>query len=327
MKTIAIIEGGYSSEKVISLKSAQTVHDALDSEQLYCIRVRIDDEGWRAYYKKEWLDINRANFTIMYKDTEVAFDYAFIAIHGEPGENGQLQAYFDLLSIPYSTCNQLISAVTFNKFLCNQYLSSLGVPIAKSLVFEQNAIFQMASTIEQVNNEIKYPCFVKPTESGSSFGVSRVSRAEDLEKAIVAAFEHGKQIMVEAYLAGREISSGVYQSYKGIHVLPLTEIRTENEFFDYQAKYEGSSEEITPAPISEAVTEMIQDQTRTIYEKLPLRGICRVDYMITETGPVLIEINTVPGFSAESIIPQMAACAGISLNQLFTDVVEYTSYN
>jgi len=327
MKTIAIIEGGYSSEKVISLKSAQTVHEALDSEQLFCIRVRIDVEGWRAFYKKQWIDINRANFSFEHKENEIKFDFAFIAIHGEPGENGQLQAYFDLLEIPYSTCNQLVSALTFNKFICNQYLGALGVRIAQSLVFEQNAIFQLDAIKDQINDKIHYPCFVKPTESGSSFGVSRVNKEEELEKAIVSAFNHGKQIMVESLLEGREISSGVYQSYNDIHVLPLTEIKTANEFFDYQAKYEGSSEEITPAPISEAVTEMIQEQTRNIYEKLNLRGICRVDYMLTETGPVLIEINTVPGFSAESIIPQMAACAGISLSQLFTDVVEYTSYN
>jgi len=317
LKNIAIIEGGYSHEKVISLKSADTVFQNIDRDKYNPIKVRIDNEGWFAYYNDDKIAINRTDFSF----NNIQFDVAFIVIHGTPGEDGKLQAYFDMLNIPYSTCSQLAATLTFNKFVCNQYLKSFDINVADAVLIRQNEKYIDSAIIDKVG----LPCFVKPADGGSSFGITKVTDIKTLDTAIELALEHGTQAIIESFMQGREVTNGIYKNMQGITVLPITEIVSENDFFDFDAKYKGESNEITPADLPPELAKEIHATTKKIYEILDLSGICRADYIIQEGKPFLIEINTVPGQSAESIIPQMAKEAGISLKQLFNEVIELTT--
>jgi len=314
IKNIAIIEGGYSHEKVISLQSADTVYSNIDRDKYLPIKVRIDEDGWYAFYDEKKVEINRTDFSF----EDVKFDFAFIVIHGTPGEDGKLQAYFDMLNIPYSTSDHLTSTLTFNKFICNQYLKSYGFKVAEAVLVKKNDSINSSSII----NKVGLPCFVKPADGGSSFGVTKVKAEDGLKEAILKAMEHGSQVIIESFMAGREVTNGIYRSKEGIKVLPITEIITQNDFFDFEAKYKGESQEITPADLSKDIEEKIKSVTYKIYDTLGLDGICRADYIIQNNEPYLIEINTVPGQSAESLIPQMAVYEGIPLNQLYNEVIE-----
>lgn len=314
MKNVAIIEGGYSHEKIISLKSAETVFQNIDTDLYNPIKVRIDEEGWFAYVGDDKFEINRNDFSF----NNIKLDIAFIVIHGTPGEDGKLQAYFDMLNVPYSTCSQLAAALTFNKFVCNQFLKNFDIKVADAVLVRQNEIGDNAAIIKQVG----LPCFVKPADGGSSFGITKVKTENELTKAIELALEHGSQAIIESFMIGREVTNGIYKNKDGIAVLPITEIISENDFFDFEAKYKGESNEITPADLTDELTQKIKTTTKKIYEILDLKGICRADYIIQNNEPYLIEINTVPGQSAESLIPQMAAHEGISLKQLFNEVLE-----
>ncbi|NQX96282.1 MAG: D-alanine--D-alanine ligase [Flavobacteriales bacterium] len=314
MQKVAIIEGGYSHEKIISLKSAETVFQNIDKKKYDPVKVRIDEEGWFSYDNGEKIEINRNDFSY----NNIKFDIAFIVIHGTPGEDGKLQAYFDMLNIPYTTCSHLAATVTFNKFVCNQYLKTFGIKVADAVLIRKNEKVNSSEIIEKVG----LPCFVKPNDGGSSFGITKVKNEDDLEKAIELALEHGTQAIVESFMSGREVTNGIYKNKKGIVSLPITEIVTENDFFDFDAKYEGESNEITPAGLPTEITKKVKSVTKKIYEILDLKGIARADYIIQGEEPYLIEINTVPGMSGESLIPQMAEYEGISLMQLFNEVLE-----
>ncbi|MBL4668399.1 MAG: D-alanine--D-alanine ligase [Flavobacteriales bacterium] len=314
MQKVAIIEGGYSHEKIISLKSAETVFQNIDKKKYDPVKVRIDEEGWFSYDNGEKIEINRNDFSY----NNIKFDIAFIVIHGTPGEDGKLQAYFDMLNIPYTTCSHLAATVTFNKFVCNQYLKTFGIKVADAVLIRKNEKVNSSEIIEKVG----LPCFVKPNDGGSSFGITKVKNEDDLEKAIELALEHGTQAIVESFMSGREVTNGIYKNKKGIVSLPITEIVTENDFFDFDAKYEGESNEITPAGLPTEITKKVKSVTKKIYEILDLKGIARADYIIQGEEPYLIEINTVPGMSGESLIPQMAEYEGISLMQLFNEVQE-----
>ncbi len=315
--TIAIIEGGYSHEKVISLKSAATVYENIDIEKYTPIKVRIDEEGWFAFVDGSKTPVNRDDFSVSINNQKIKFDFAFIVIHGTPGEDGKLQAYFDMLSIPYSTCNHLAATLTFNKYVCNQFLKSLGITVANAVLVRKNEIIEA----ENVFKIVGLPCFVKPADGGSSFGVSKVKELNALLPAIQKAQEHGTEVLVEAFMEGREFTNGVYLSENGIKVLPITEIITQNEFFDFEAKYLGESQEITPAELDADMTTKIKEITHKVYQLLGLKGMCRVDYILVGNSPHVIEVNTVPGLSAQSLIPQMAAYEGISLKELFSEVI------
>ncbi|MCO6501328.1 MAG: D-alanine--D-alanine ligase [Vicingus serpentipes] len=314
MKNIAVIEGGYSHEKVISLKSAETVFQNIDRTKYRPTKVRIDEEGWFAYDGDKKIEINLNDFSF----NNILFDFAFIVIHGTPGEDGKLQAYFDMLDIPYSTCSQLAATLTFNKFICNQYLKNFGINVADAVLIRQQETIDTAAIIKKVG----LPCFVKPADGGSSFGVTKVKEENGLETAIQLALKHGTQAIIESFMDGREVTNGIYKNAQGIVSLPVTEIISDNDFFDFDAKYKGQSHEITPADLPEELTRKIKATTRKIYEIIDLKGICRADYIIQNNEPYLIEINTVPGQSAQSIIPQMAAHERISLKQLFNEVIE-----
>jgi len=315
--TIAIIEGGYSHEKVISLKSATTVFENIDLAKYTPIKVRIDEEGWVAFINENKIPINRDDFSVTINNEKIKFDFAFIVIHGTPGEDGKLQAYFDMIGLPYSTCNHLAATLTFNKYVCNQFLKSLGITVANAILVRKNEIVEPENILKTVG----LPCFVKPADGGSSFGVSKVKEGDELLAAIQKAQEHGTEVLVEAFMEGREFTNGVYLSENGIKVLPITEIITQNEFFDFEAKYLGESQEITPAAINAEMTNRIKQITQEVYQILGLKGICRVDYILVGKEPHVIEVNTVPGLSAQSLIPQMAAYEGISLKELFSEVI------
>lgn len=316
--TIAIIEGGYSHEKVISLKSAATVFENIDLAKYTPIKVRIDEEGWVAFINDNKIPINRDDFSIIVNNEKIKFDFAFIVIHGTPGEDGKLQAYFDMIGLPYSTCNHLAATLTFNKYVCNQFLKSLGITVANAVLVRKNEIVEPENILKTVG----LPCFVKPADGGSSFGVSKVKEGNELLAAIQKAQEHGTEVLIEAFMEGREFTNGVYLSENGIKVLPITEIITQNEFFDFEAKYLGESQEITPAAINAEMTNRIKQITYKVYQILGLKGMCRVDYILVGKEPHVIEVNTVPGLSAQSLIPQMAAYEGISLKELFSEVIK-----
>ena len=224
-----------------------------------------------------------------------------------------------MLDISYSTCSQLASTLTFHKFVCNQYLKTFGIKVADAVLIRKNEAINSAAII----NKVGLPCFVKPADGGSSFGVTKVKSEGELETAIKLALSHGTQAIIESYLVGREVTNGIYRSVKGIHVLPITEIVSENEFFDFDAKYKGESQEITPADLTEEVVSKVKLITKNIYEILDLTGICRADYILQNDEPFLIEINTIPWLSTSSVITQMAAYDVISLTQLFDEVIEF----
>ena len=314
MKNVAIIEGGYSHEKIISLKSAETVFQHIDRSLYNPIKVRIDEEGWFAIDGDEKVEINRTDFSYH----NIKFDIAFIVIHGTPGEDGKLQAYFDMLNIPYSTCSHLAATLTFDKFVCNQYLKTFGIKVAEAVLIRENEVINTSEIVSKVG----LPCFVKPNDGGSSFGVTKVKNEAELQQAIELALSHGTQAIIESFMEGREVTNGIYRNKTGFVPLPITEIVTANDFFDFEAKYKGESDEITPADLSDDLTAKVKAVTKQIVELLDMNGIARADYIIQDGAPYLIEINTVPGMSKESLIPQMAACEGVSLKQLFNEVLD-----
>lgn len=318
MKTVAIIEGGHSHEEVISRKSAKTIFNNINRDIYKPIRVSIDKKGWFALVNEKEIEINKNDFSFEYKDKKITFDFAFIMIHGTPGEDGILQGYFDLIKIPYNTPSQLITSLTFNKYICNQLLASYGINVAKAKLVRKGQTVDYTEVI----NQLGLPCFVKPVDGGSSFGITKVNNIEQLPDAIKKGMLHGSQVIIESFLKGREVTNGIYKSKKGFHALPITEITTNNDFFDFDAKYNGESNEVTPAPISDELTQKIKSITRTIAEILELKGISRADYIIVDNKPFLIEVNTVPGMSDKSLIPQMAALENLALSQLISEVIE-----
>ena len=314
MKKVAVIEGGYSKEKAISIKSAKTVFDNLDRTKFDPTRVLIDKKEWTAYDEEGRYSIDKNDFSYTKKDFKHNFEYAFIVIHGTPGEDGKLQGYLDMVDIPYNTSSAAIMALTFQKFHCNQFLKNFGINVPEATLIKPEDVINE----RQIIDKVKLPCFVKPTDGGSSFGVTKVKKESELLPAIKEAFEAGTEVIVEENIEGREVTCGVYLSREEIKALSVTEIISENEYFDYDAKYNGKSKEITPADLDEEITNKIKVLTKKIYGILGMKGIVRMDYIINNGGtPFLIEINSVPGMSKESIIPQMAKVDNIELSLMF----------
>ncbi len=319
-KNIAIVAGGDSSEVVVSLKSAAGLYSFMDKERYNLFIVTIVGQTWQV----EWSDtekiaIDKNDFSFTQNGLKTNFDFAYITIHGTPGENGILQGYFDLIGLPYSCCGVLAAAITFNKFTCNQYLKGFGVKVSESLVLRAG---QTVSD-DEVAQKIGFPCFIKPNVGGSSFGVTKVKSIEQVQPAIALAFAEGAEVMVEAFMAGTEITCGVYKTKTKSHVLPITEVVSENEFFDFDAKYKGQVQEITPARISDALTERVHKLTSAIYDILGCKGIVRIDYIISEGDVInLLEVNTTPGMTATSFIPQQIAAAGLDIKDVMTEIIE-----
>lgn len=263
--------------------------------------------------------VDRNDFSFLLNGEKITFDFAYIIIHGTPGENGLLQGYFDLLHIPYSTCDVLASALTFNKFALNHYLQGFGIRISDSLLVRKGSDISDQDVIEKIG----LPCFIKPNEGGSSFGVTKVKTAEQIRPAIEKAMHESDGVMVEAFMAGTEITCGCYKTRTKEVVFPITEVVSKNEFFDYAAKYDGESQEITPARLDDDTTRRVKTLTSAIYDILGCEGIIRVDYIITEGGKInLLEVNTTPGMTATSFIPQQVRAAGLDMKDVLTDIIE-----
>lgn len=319
MKNIAIVAGGDSSEFEISVKSAIEVRKILSSRyNAYVIMIRGANWYWEDD-KGRYHNIDKNDFSLTVNDKKVRFDGVFVAIHGTPGENGLLQGYFDMTAIPYTSSNAFSSALTFNKHACKLYLKEYGIEMAKAFMIRKGDSINPS----EILNEVKLPCFVKPNDSGSSFGVTKVKKQEELLSAIEVAFRESNEILVESFLKGREVACGVVKTKNRLLVLPVTEIISKNEFFDYEAKYTpGKSDEITPAQLPCNTSEEVQRLSLKIYELLGCNGIVRVDFIIVNDKPYFLEINTVPGLTRESIVPKQAAAYGISLEDLFSMVID-----
>lgn len=317
---IAIVAGGDSSEWQVSLRSAAGLNEFIDSERYQKYLVTIVGTTWQVELPSgEKLPIDKNDFSFMLDGEKVMFDFAYITIHGTPGENGILQGYFDLIGLPYSCCGVLAASLTFDKYTCNQYLKSFGVNVADSVWLHRGDKIDEKLIAEKVG----LPCFVKPCDGGSSFGVTKVKTLEEMPLAIEKAFAEGKEVMVEALMTGTEVTCGMYRTREKEVVFPITEVVTANEFFDYDAKYNGQVEEITPARLSEEWTRNVQNETRKIYSALNAKGIIRVDYIIEPSGKInLLEVNTTPGMTATSFIPQQVRAAGLDIRDVMSDIIE-----
>ena len=318
-RTIAIVGGGDTSEFEVSLRSAQGIYSFIDKEKYTLYIVLMHGTEWNVLLNDRKIPVDRNDFSFVLDGKKVIFDFAYITIHGTPGEDGRLQGYFDMLHIPYSCCGVLAAALTYDKFACNQYLKSYGVRIADSLLLRGG----QEISDEEVMDKIGLPCFIKPSLGGSSFGVTKVKTKEQIQPAIAQAFEEAQEVMIETFMPGLELTCGCYKTKEKSVVFPITEVVSHNEYFDYEAKYNGESDEITPARISEGLTERVQKLTSAIYDILGAKGIIRVDYIITEGEKInLLEVNTTPGMTATSFIPQQVRAAGLDIKEVMTDIIE-----
>lgn len=318
---IAFVTGGYSTEAVISYKSAVTIEKNLDTDKYQVYKIDITPEGW--FYengsgKKALVDQN--DFSISINGSKVSFDAVLIGIHGTPGEDGKLQGYFDMVGLPYTSCDAATSALTFNKRYTVAVASFAGINVARSVHVFKDRPVNAADILRQLN----LPVFVKPNNGGSSIGMSKVNEDNALPVALDKAFREDTQVLVEEFISGREFTVGVFKSLDKIIVLPITEVKTKKEFFDYEAKYQGMSEEITPAQIDEATADAIRDAARKVYELFNCRGVVRIDFIYNEEkkAPYMLEINTIPGQSEASIVPQQVKAMGWTLKEFYSALIE-----
>jgi D-alanine-D-alanine ligase len=326
-KNIALIAGGDSGEYVISVNSAKVIGENLDPDKFNVFLIRISQKKW-IYIDKDGReqDVDKNDFSILVNNEKVLFDCAFITIHGTPGEDGKLQGYFELLGIPYTTSGLLQSSLTFNKHFCNALVSGWGIKIARAVKYFRND----NPSIDEVLTHVSLPVFVKPNKGGSSLGTTFVKKQQELLPSIELCLEHDDEVFIEEYISGIELTCGAYIRNGKLLVLPVTEIvsKTDAKFFDYKAKYtKGAADEITPARISDSVTRLVQETTEFLYKKLELKGICRLDYIYSNNELFFLEANITPGMSERSIVPQQAEYIGISLKQLFSEVIEETLRN
>lgn len=329
-KIIAIVAGGDSSEHDVSLRSAEGIYSFIDKDRYEPYIIEIKGCDWTAHLTDgTTTPVDRNDFSFKCGDGRIRPDFVYITIHGTPGENGILQGYLDLIHLPYSTSDVLIEAMTFNKFTLNQYLKGFGVSVSESMIVRKG--FENMVTDDEITQKIGLPCFVKPNAGGSSFGVTKVKKAEDIHAAILKAMHESNEVMIEAFMAGTEITCGCYKTKDKEVILPITEVVTSNEFFDYNAKYNGQVKEITPARLSSETAERVRLITSTIYDILGCSGLIRIDYIITHRTDGdgrtidkvnMLEINTTPGMTATSFIPQQVKAAGLEMKDVLTDIIE-----
>lgn len=318
---IAFITGGYSTEAVVSYKSAITIEKHINKDKYEAYTIDITPNGW--FYKGadgSQIAVDRSNFTLHLDGRKITFDAVLIGIHGTPGEDGKLQGYFDLLGLPYTSCDAATSAITFNKRYTVAVAAFAGINVARSLhLFHHTPV-----SPETILQQLTLPVFVKPNNGGSSIGMSKVNKPEELAGALQKAFAEDDQVLVEEFIAGREFTVGVLKTPKEVIVLPITEVISKKEFFDYEAKYQGLNEEITPAQIDESMANKIRATARKVFETLNCRGVVRIDFIYNETAgePFMLEINTVPGQSEASIVPQQIRKMGWTLEQLYSALID-----
>lgn len=318
MKKVAVVMGGYSDEYKVSLKSGQLIYDSIDKNLYQAYKVVILKDEWYADVNDKKYVINKGNFSFELDNEPISFDVIFNIIHGTPGEDGYLQAYWDILGIPYTGCNHYLSALTFNKKDTLAVLHKYDVPMAKSVYITKGDDINIDKIVEKVG----LPCFVKPNQSGSSLGISKVKNPHEFENAFNKAFEQDEDVLIEQFLDGTEVSVGVIQFDGKTRVSGVTEIVSHNEFFDYDAKYHGDSEEITPARISERDMKKVENMAIKVYQCLKMTGMSRSEYIIVDGIPHFIEMNTLPGFSPASILPQQLQHAGISIQSFIHSEIQ-----
>lgn len=324
-KNIALLAGGYSGEYVISIQTAQTIERNLDPELYATYKIIVTREGWwHEAANGQRIDVDKNDFSLNIAGQKINFDAVFIAIHGTPGEDGRIQGYLDMLQIPYTSCNAIVSALTFNKSYCNKVVKAFNiVDIANSVHLIKGEPYSMGAILDV----LRLPLFVKPNESGSSLGVSKVKAVEELLPAIEKAFGEDNQVLIEEFIEGRELTIGVYRTNGVLHTLPATEIISNNEFFDYDAKYTpGVTSEITPAKISDSIKSELETKAAYIYRHLNCRGVVRMDFILQQPSNKLyfLEVNTMPGQSEASIVPQQVRAAGSDLKAFYGALLEDT---
>lgn len=319
-KNIAIVYGGYSSEVVVSEKSMGGIYSFLDKDKYNVYKVKIVREGWSVNIDGESYPVDKNDFSYFDKieSKKVTFDFAYITIHGTPGEDGRLQGYFDMIGIPYSSCGMMAAALTFDKYICNNFLKNFGYKVADSVLLRETQSYDVNAIVDK----LQLPIFVKPSIGGSSFATTKVKAKDELKSAIDIAFKEANEVIIESFIKGREVTCGCYKVKDKATVFPLTEVVTTNEFFDYEAKYEGQVEEITPARLPDDITKHIQELTLKLYDLIGAKGIIRADYIISDNVPYLLEVNTTPGMTATSFIPQQVAVAGLSITDVLTEIIE-----
>ena len=319
-RIIAIVAGGDSSENPVSLRSAATILENMDKQRYEPYIVEIEGKNWQVHVKDGvTAPVDRNDFSFSLNGTKKVFDYAYITIHGTPGENGVFEGYLRLMRIPFSTCDVLASALTFNKFVLNKTMKSCKVNVANSRRLRKGDVVDPDKIIRKVG----LPCFIKPTDGGSSFGTTKVKTREQIIPAVEEAFKENNEIMIESFMQGTEVTNGYYKTRKREVKLPVTEVVPKSDFFDYDAKYNGKVEEITPARIPDDLRDRIQDLTAKIYDLIGCHGIIRNDYIITDGDKInLLEVNTTPGMTATSFIPQQIRAAGMNLTDVFTEIIE-----
>ena len=318
-KNIAVVYGGDSSEIVVSRNSAKGVLSFVDETKYNTIPVLITLEKWIAEVDGNDLPINKDDFSFVYEGEKTTFDCAYITIHGTPGEDGKLQGYFEVIGMPYSTCGVLPASLTFNKFACNTYLKGFGVSVADSLLIRKGTEFN----VDNILDTLGLPCFIKPNAGGSSFGITKAQKIEEIAPAINKALEESDEVIIEKFVEGKEFTCGLYKTKNRERIFPITEVIPANEFFDFEAKYNADkAQEITPARLPEETAERIQKITSLIYDILGCKGIVRVDYILSGNSIYLLEVNTTPGMTVTSFIPQQIKAAGLDIKEVFTDIIE-----
>ncbi len=320
-KNIAIIAGGDSSEIVVSLKSAQGIYSFIDKEKYNLYIVIIKKGEWYVQLENDLkIAIDKNNFSFTHNEIRTQFDFAYITIHGTPGEDGRLQGYFDLIGMSYSSCGVLASALTFNKYTCNKYLQAFGIKISESIVLHNGE----SADNETVMQQLGLPVFIKPNDGGSSCGTTKVKSEEEIQPAIRKAFDEGSEVIIERFMPGTELTCGCYKVKGKEVVFPITEVVSKNEFFDFEAKYTASKvDEITPARISPELAKEVRQLTSRIYDLVGAKGIIRVDYIVSPEGVVkMLEVNTTPGMTETSFIPQQVRAAGMDIKEVMTDIIE-----
>ncbi len=317
---VAVISGGDSSEFVVSVKSGANVYKAIDANKFNPWLIQMKGKEWIVLQDdRKIADIDKSDFSCVVENRKVSFDFAYITVHGTPGEDGILQGYFELLGIPYSTCNVHTSSLTFNKWFCNKFLSNFNIKMAKSLKISKSQIINPSAIVENLG----LPVFIKPNAGGSSFGITKVKKQEDIEPAILKAWEESNDALIEEFIDGKEFTCGLVKIGNKKIVFPVTEVLPKNEFFDFDAKYTpGAAEEITPARLPAHLFENCQNISSEIYDLCQCAGIVRIDYILKEEVFYFLEINTTPGMTATSFIPQQIAAMGLTLGQVITLIIE-----
>ena len=319
MKNIAIIAGGNSSEHEVSMKSGKNIYDEVDETRYNKYLVVLKERDWHVEIGEEKFPVDKNDFSFTRNGEKILFDFAYITIHGVPGENGLLQGYLDMMGVPYGCCNVLASALTFDKHTCNTYLKSYGVNVADSVML----IRGMAYDVNEIINEVGLPCFVKPNAEGSSFGVTKVKEAAQLEDALKKAFALCREVLIETFIDGTELTCGVVKAGDMDITMPIAEVVPKNEFFDFEAKYDPTkSDEIIPARISPELTNRIKTLSSMIYDILRCEGIIRVDYIVREDEIFMLEVNTTPGMTSNSFVPKMVRAMGGTLREVLTKIID-----